>query len=64
MFIMCLGALRPVDDMYNILPPHLHDTYSTHAEEKIRSLQMVNICLTTGKTTVTYQPITVHAIKN
>lgn len=61
---MCLDALRPVDDMYNVLPPNIHDKYSMHVEEKIRALQMVNICPTTGKTTITYQPITVHAKKN
>jgi len=50
--------------MYNVLPPNIHDKYSMHVEEKIRALQMVNICPTTGKTTITYQPITVHAKKN
>jgi len=60
---MCLDTFRPVDGMYNVLPPSAHDEYSMHVKEKIRGHQMLDICQTTGKATLTYQPITVHAKK-
>lgn len=49
--------------MYNILPPDLHDKYSMHLKEKVCGRQTVHICSTTGKTTIVYLPITIHAAK-
>lgn len=61
---MFLDAVKPVDDMYNILPPHLHDKYSKHVKEKICERKLLDICPDTGKATNSYLPITVHAIKD
>jgi len=62
---MCLlDAVKPVDNMYNVLPPHLHDRYSLHVKDKICEKRLVDICPTTGKTTHTYLPITVYAVKD
>lgn len=63
-FYLYLGTLRAVDVMYNILPPDLHDKYSIHLKEKICGRQTVHICSTTGKTTIVYLPITIHAVKD
>jgi len=61
---MFLDAIKALDDMYNIIPSHLHSRYSIHIKEIICKRQMVVICPTTGKTTNTYLPITVHAVKD
>jgi len=50
--------------MYNILPSHLHDRYFMHVKDKLRELKCVDICPTTGKISLNYLPITVHAIKD
>jgi len=59
-----LDALKPADEIFNVLPPHLHDKYSAHFNNTVRKEQWVDICPVTGKTTVTYYPIIVHAIKD
>lgn len=61
---MFLDAIKPVDDMYNVLPSHLHDKYSIHVKDKICEKKFVHICKDTGKATNKYLPITVHAIKD
>lgn len=61
---MCLlDAIKPVDVVYNILPPNLRERYSLHVKDKIHEKQLVEICPSTGKATHKYIPITVHAIK-
>jgi len=63
---LCLiDTLKPVDEMYNFLPEHLHDRYAAHVKEKLCQTQIVEIiCPITGKTIFIYTPITVHAIKD
>ncbi|XP_025421230.1 juvenile hormone acid O-methyltransferase isoform X2 [Sipha flava] len=39
-----LDAIKSVDDMYNVLPPQLHDRYSMHIKDKILEKKMFNIC--------------------
>lgn len=63
-FNICLDAVKPVDDMYTVLPSQLHDKYFKHVRDKVCKSQMVDICPDTGKTTTKYLPITVHATKN
>jgi len=61
---MCLlDDFKSVDEMYSVLPPQLHDRYSMHVKDILCKLDFVNICPTTGKTTITYYLITVHAMK-
>lgn len=50
--------------MYNVIPPHLHEKYTSHLKEKICGSQMFHVCSTTGKTTESYLSIIVHAIKD
>lgn len=63
-FYLILDYIRPVDDMYNVIPPHLHKNYTNHLKEKIHKSQKFHVCPTTGKITETYLSITVHAIKD
>lgn len=63
-YFVFLDAIKAVDDMYNVLPPHLHERYSIHVKDKICEGQMVDICSITGKTTKEYLPITIHAVKD
>ncbi|KAE9531301.1 hypothetical protein AGLY_010507 [Aphis glycines] len=59
-----LNTLKAVDDVYNFLPQDLHDKYAAHVKEKVCQTQMVEISPITGRTTLMYIPITVHAIKD
>ncbi|XP_060840999.1 juvenile hormone acid O-methyltransferase-like isoform X2 [Rhopalosiphum padi] len=59
-----LNTIKAADDMYTLLPQHLHDRYSLYIKEKICEIQAVEICPITGVTTLSYNPITVHAIKD
>lgn len=61
---MLLDAAKPLDDMYNILPPHLLDKYSAHFNEKIIESKTAELCPITGKVTCLYHTIDVHAIKD
>lgn len=63
-YVFLLDAIKVVDDIYKVLPPHLHDRYSIHVKDKICEKQMVDICPTTAKITIQYLPIIVHAIKD
>lgn len=56
--------MKLVDCMYNVLPRHLHEKYFIHLKNKICEKKLVNICPTTGKTTLEYHSITVHAVKD
>lgn len=56
--------MKVVDEMYSILPQHMHDRYTTHFKGKAFEKQMVEICPITGKAVFKYHPITVHAIKD
>ncbi|XP_027849621.2 juvenile hormone acid O-methyltransferase-like [Aphis gossypii] len=59
-----IDTLKPVDEMYDFLPEHLHDRYAAHVKEKLCQTQIVEICPITEKTIFKYIPITVHAIKD
>ncbi|XP_025191913.1 juvenile hormone acid O-methyltransferase-like [Melanaphis sacchari] len=59
-----LSAIKSVDDMYNILPQHLHDRYSLHIKDKLYETKMIEICPITGIIINPYLTITVHAIKD
>jgi len=57
-----LNAMNTVDSALEIVPSHLHNKYLVDFKNKI--CEKVEICPTTGKTTLTYYPIIVHAIKD
>jgi len=63
-FSSYIGVASSVDELFNVLPPHLLDKYHMHIKDKMCEKQLLEICPTTGKTTFTYYPITVHAIKD
>lgn len=62
--LICLDAYKLVDEMFNFLPPDLCDKYLRHTTDKIPERKSVHICPDTGKSTVKYHPITVHAVKD
>lgn len=59
-----LDHIRSVDDMYYVIPSHLHDKYTNNLKEIILRSQMFDVCSTTGKATELYTSIIVHAIKD
>ncbi|XP_026812473.1 juvenile hormone acid O-methyltransferase-like isoform X1 [Rhopalosiphum maidis] len=59
-----LNTIKSVDYVYTLLPRHLYDRYFVHIKEKICETQALEICPITGRATLSYTPITVHAIKD
>jgi len=62
--VILLGFWKLVDNIYNAVPPYLRDSYLKHISDKKYFKHCVNICPTSGKTTFTYYPIIIHAVKN
>lgn len=64
MLCFILVAMNAVDEMFSVVPPHLHDRYSAHYKDKMCSAQGVEMCKDTGKTTVAYLGMIIHAVKD